>query len=199
MHESLGITGENGKSIVRLDVVSRGIETSMTISENTLRVQNEQGDVGFILAPAEALFVRCLTNNPNKALLSSEVNRKTPSLYGNKIAALYTGISKKFGPSQSRDNFISFGHGSTKRYGFLSDSDDPSELIDYGRWSIKNSEYSDRRKKKQLSSFDELEAFYNRSEERRYSKKRILGATALTTTISVGGTMIWIYKKTHTK
>jgi hypothetical protein len=199
MHENLRRSGENVDTSVRLGVVSRDLETCMTISDHTLRVQSKDGDIGYLLDPQEALFARCLVEYPNRPFLASEIIALKPSLFGVKLANVYKGFTGKLGPNQSRDNFIAYGHGRSKKYGLLTNSKDPDKLLEYDRRSIKSSKYSDRRKNKQLRICDEVEAYYDESQERSYYSRRILGATALTTTITIGGTMIWIYRKSHSE
>jgi hypothetical protein len=199
MTEFVRNTGELPLPNTHIAMISRGIETHLTVTGNAIHAENAQGNIGIMLDEPDILFVRTQLENPDRSFLSSELRLKQPGLQNFSIARLYTSLTSKFGPQNVRDNFIAFGHGSAKRYGFLTDSSDPSKLIQEGRRLVELSEHSKRRKSKQLRSFDELEAFFNGSEERKYSRKKVLGATALATTITIGGTMFLIYKNSHTE
>jgi hypothetical protein len=183
-----------------IECVSRGDKHSIVLGQLAMHVNSANGDMAFKLSMPETLFSSVLLENPNCDYLASEIKDLKPSLAEYSISSTYRDLSKTFGPHQIRDNFIAFGTGRATRYAYLLDSTDPREMIKKGKFRVFESGYSERRINKQIRAYDELADFYNGLENRDYSKrKKKLGATALATTIVVGGTTYYIHKKIHQK
>lgn len=187
---------------------SRGIELKYHISQNSFTVEDESGSLSFIMTPGQLLFLSRMSRYPDQDFLDGDIKAETPELTDEKTIDIYRGAMKAFGAHPIRDNYIKFGVGKSSRYAHLSNSEDCSLVVQRGIDSIDvNGKYEELRGRelrtmsytevkllRQLKPYIRLEKAYNSDEEVHRSRRKILGATILST-VTIGGTIYYIHKK----
>jgi hypothetical protein len=170
------------REVIRVeeDIITNQKDQHIVVAGTGLFLQQDGKTIDAHLSPDNLDLALFLFNRLDKPFLDSRlVNRHFSA------ADRFSSLTIQLGTIGLEGHMVKVG----RRYGVLRDDSDPKTFAELGRESVKDSEKHPFKRAKGMEAFNAFEALYEGKTRDRFSKKRVLGTTAII--ITIGGVITY--------